>query len=472
MAPPRHALVIAYSFPPHGAIGTMRTLRVVRQLHARGWRVSVLTGSPSHYLPQTPVDHALLSRVPEGVRVIRAGAWHAWSRGTEALVAAVRRQSNRPSALPRVSTDVPTKTDAQARTGLAARLAAVHNTIDALLSIPDGESGWLVPASTKGLITGLRGDRPDIIYSSSPAWTGQLVAYVLARRLRTPWVADFRDPWARAPWRGDRLAVATSAARWLEKKVIARADCVLFAARGNKEEFAAHYGQPTAAKFHFVSNGCDPAEFDGLPGPAMDGEFVLLHAGSLYGGRTPVPLLGAVSAAIREGVLDPASFRIRFLGSVALKGLDLQAVIRDLGLERVVEFRGSVSRAESLAAMASASALLLLQPGHTVSVPGKLFEYLATGRPILAIAEEGEIGEILRASGVGVTVRPKDERGLIEGLRQLVAMGTSKLDRPPRHLFDGNANAASTVDIMDAIAAGIGATDSGAAPERSAEAAP
>lgn len=474
MTAQRHALVVAYSFPPHGAIGTMRTLRVVRQLHSQGWRVTVLTGAPSHYLPQTPVDTALLARVPDGVRVVRAGAWHAWSRWTDALIGAVRAGGKSAGAEAPVA-DKSTAPPAQPRTGVAARLASARNTVDALLSIPDGEAGWLLPACAKGLIACLKGDRPDVIYSSSPAWTGQLIAYVIARLLRKPWVADFRDPWARAPWRGDRLAIATWAARLLENKVISRADCVLFAARGNYEEFSRHYGEPAASRFHFVSNGCDPSEFEGLAGPSLtSGQFVLLHAGSLYGGRTPLPVLTAAATAIREGALDPSTFRIRFLGSVAMKGLDLLAACKHLGLERVVEFRASVPRAQSLAAMASASALLLLQPGHTVSVPGKLFEYLATGRPILAVAEEGEISEIVRSSGVGVSVVPGDERGLVDALKRVVAMGSSDLPRPPRSLFDGNVNAARAVEILDAVASGIDASkDAPAAQsERSIEAAP
>ncbi len=271
------------------------------------------------------------------------------------------------------------------------------------------------------------------------------------------------------------LAIATWAARVLENQVIGRADCVLFAARGNHEEFSRHYGEPAAARFHFVSNGCDPSEFEGLAGPSSTArEFVLLHAGSLYGGRTPVPLLTAAATAIREGALDPGTFRIRFLGSVGMKGLDLQEACRQLGLERVVEFRASVPRAESLAAMASASALLLLQPGHTVSVPGKLFEDLATGRPILAVAEEGEISEIVRSSGVGVSVIPGDDRGLVDALKQVVAMASSDLPRPPRSLYDGNVNAARTVEILDAVASGMDATKGSPAPqsERSVEAAP
>lgn len=87
----RRVLVVAYAFPPHAAIGTMRTLRVVRQLHARGWDLTVLTGDPASYVPSTPVDMALLERVPGEVRIVRAGAM----RAAAVLERFVVRRANR-----------------------------------------------------------------------------------------------------------------------------------------------------------------------------------------------------------------------------------------------------------------------------------------------------------------------------------------------------------------------------------------
>ncbi len=370
------ALVVAYDFPPHAAIGTMRTLRVVRELDARGWQVTVLTGDPSAYLPGTPIDRALLERVPPGVRVIAAGAIRPWDR-----VQSVARSILRPGR-PVEASAAETRPKAAAapaaqKKGAALRpLAALSDLIDAALSIPDRESGWIVPALTKGVLKQLGASKPDVIYSSSPPWSGQLVAAGLKAVLRRPWVTDFRDPWSRAPWRGDRYQFALRAAAALERAIVRRADRIVFVAAGNRDDFAAHYGASIASKFDVVSNGCDPAEFDALRGtvaPAPDGPFVLLHAGSLYAGRTPVPLLNAVARAIADGRIQRDRFRLRFLGVNALKGVDLAGTCQALGIGDVVEFLPRVKRDESLRAMMTASGLLLLQPGHTVSVPGKVY---------------------------------------------------------------------------------------------------
>ncbi len=229
----------------------------------------------------------------------------------------------------------------------------MSDLIDAALSIPDRESGWILPALTKGVLRQLGASKPDVIYSSSPPWSGQLVAAGLKAVLRRPWVTDFRDPWSRAPWRGDRYEFALRAAARLERAIVRRADRIVFVASGNRDDFAAHYGAAIAAKFDVVPNGCDPAEFDALRGtvaPAPGGPFVLLHAGSLYAGRTPVPLLNAVARAIADGRIQRERFRLRFLGVNALKGVDLAGNLpgaRDRGRRRVPaarEARGEPAR--------------------------------------------------------------------------------------------------------------------------------
>jgi glycosyltransferase involved in cell wall biosynthesis len=328
-------------------------------------------------------------------------------------------------------------------------LAGAKDVVDAALSIPDRESGWLLPAWSTGVWDRLRAEPPDVIYSSAPPWTGQLVAAGLKAALRRPWLADFRDPWARAPWRGDRYRFAMRTAAALERFVVRRADRIVFVAGGNMRDFAAHYGAEAAQRFHLVPNGCDPAEFDAIertPAP-VDAPHVMLHAGSLYAGRTPTPVLAAVKRAIDAGRLDRQRFRLRFMGANAV-ATDLPAACRELGIEDVVEFLPRVPRSESLRAMVSASSLLLLQPGHTVSVPGKVYEYLAAARPILALAEEGETADVVRSSGLGVSVTPENEPALAEGLMAVLAMARQPLPAPPRELYDGNVGAATIERLL------------------------
>ena len=439
----RRALVVAYHFSPDARVGTLRSLRVVRHLVANNYDVTVLTGDPRTYRADTPVDPRLLDQIPAGVRIVRAPV----VRGFEALKGALkgaRRADRRPPAVPAAPA-----APAAAPTSRRSLLLQVGDLIDGALAIPDHESGWYLPAVMKG-IKACAGRVPDVVYSSAPPWTGQLVAHTLAAIFRRPWVADFRDPWGRAPWRGDRYPFAMRAARALERRVINRADRVLFVSRANRDEFAAHYGPTHASKFRVVPNGCDVTEF-GAPAPSVSvNPFVLLHAGTLYAGRTPTPLLQALAVAIRSGIVDPQAFRLRFVGVPAAHAATFAAACAELGLSKVVEFEERVPRAESVRAIQSASALLLLQPGHGVAVPAKLYEYLAARRPILAIAE-GETADLIRASGAGVVAAADDEAAIVQALAQVQRLASGTPLVVPADLFDGDRRAAEAVSIIDEI---------------------
>ena len=463
MMPPK-VLVIAYDFPPHGAIGTMRTLRVVRRLGERGWRIDVLTGDPLTYLPGTPIEKQLLERVPDSVRVFRARAW----RGASALRNILRRVRPHGERAGREASATEVSALPTTRRSLARRVA---HTLTSTLAIPDKEAAWILPA----VLSGLRAGRPDIVYSSAPPWSGQVVARILAAWWGCPWVADFRDPWARAPWREERLAFTKRAAQSLERQVVERASAVLFVTRANRDEFSAYYGAEASGRFHLVPNGCDPAELERVaPAPRSD-VFVLLHAGTLYGSRNPMPLIEAVARGINRGVIDRGRFRLRLLGKVSLT-TDLAAECRRLNVADVVEFVPRVPREDGLREMVSASALLLLQPGTTVSVPGKAYEYLAAGRPVLAIAEEGETAELVRASGVGVAVRPDEPVERIEAaLLSVMEIAASPFARPSRDLYDGNVWADTTVQLLNALLLQSGAKEkpsAGSTPEALAETSP
>jgi glycosyltransferase involved in cell wall biosynthesis len=431
----RSVLVVAYDFPPHGAVGTMRTLRLVRHLDRRGWNVSVLTGDPETYLPGTPIDQDLVERVPDAVKVLYARAW----RRVRPIAPAVTQPSaSKPASVPRKHRWPP----------LVVRAKAY---LDTVTGIPDRENAWLAPAVLAGLRSH-RANPPDLIYSSAPPWTGQLVACALAARLRRPWIADFRDPWARLPWRENRPYFVRRAAATFEDMAVRKAAAVIFTTQGILRDVAAHHDQRFAQKFHVVANGCDLAEFEGIQPAGSDGRFVLLHAGSLYGGRDPRPLMRAIATAIRQGLIDRRRFRLRLIGTVVLDGVDLRAASEEFGLQDVVELISRMPRRQSLIEMVSASALLLIQPGHPLSVPAKAFEYLATGRPILAIADEGETADLVRQSQAGIVVSAADPQRMIEALVQLIHQPDT-LRPANREWFDGEHRASEVADLFDVVLA-------------------
>jgi glycosyltransferase involved in cell wall biosynthesis len=437
------ALVVAYDFPPHAAVGTQRTLRLVRYLAESGWDVRVLTGDPRTFRRDTPLDMELLKRVPPSVTVLRASTW----RPVEAAQRRIRTlihgdQESSPSKAATAVSEAQTRSrDSTGPRGFARRISAA---IDAMTTIPDAEVGWAAPAISRGRADSV-GWKPQVIYSSAPPWTGHLVAGALAAWASVPWVADFRDPWARAPWRRARTSwIGNAAATVLEHTVVRRADAVIFTTMAARAEFATRYGAVRDARFAIVPNGCDLSLFDGLKPSPRRGAFVLLHAGSLYGGRSPEPVLRAIARAIDNGLIDRTQFRLRLVGSPS------ESVTRaagELKLLDVVEQAGRKIHRETLAEMMSASALLLLQQGTDMSVPAKLYEYFAAGRPILALSESAEIADLLGRSRAGLSVPDNDEQGIMDAIVSLVRR-TTALQPAPSSCYDGLIRASETAAIL------------------------
>jgi glycosyltransferase involved in cell wall biosynthesis len=442
-------LAVAHTFAPAAAIGVMRPLRLLRHLAAEGWDTTVLQASPRTFAAGTPLDPALLERVPESTRVIHAPVVRVEAAASR-LVGAVR--GRRPAA----TAPVPGPAAKSAETPRSpSLLRRAYNLVDELTTIPDKESGWIVPAVARGLAN-IAASRPDAIYSTAPPWTVQIVALALASATRVPWVADFRDPWARAPWRETQPGRIRRASVRLERRVVHRADAILFATRTNRDEYAAHYGEELASKFHVVPNGCDPEEFAHLAPSRDPNRFVMVHTGSLYGARSPVPVFQAIASAIASGKVARDRFRLRLIGDTSA-ATDFAATAAALGLATVVEFVPRMRRRDILMEMASASALLVLQPGTTVSIPGKLYEYLAVGRPILAISEEGELAALVRQSGVGVAVSAHDIAGIEAALARVMELADGTLAPAEPQLYDGNKTAADAAAIITAVArAGFG----------------
>lgn len=440
----RRVLVVTARFPPDGAVGNLRTLRLLKHLAEAGTDQEVLTIHPSTYRPGTVIDTARLAQVPPGVRVTHAPAPRPVARLTAAL------RSLRPKPARSEGRTAGSSGRPSAPIGRKRGLRRLQQAVTAALTLPDPEVSWILPAVLAGLRRG-KAAPPDVIYSSGPPFSGHVVASILSALLKRPWVADFRDPWARAPWREDRFEFERRAWGIFERFVVTRADAVLFVTQANRDDFAEHYGETIARSFHVVPNGCDLADFDGLvPGPEPD-RFVLLHAGSLYGARDPSPLFRAVATSIASGDIDPARFRIRLVGRIGISGVDLRQLVRQLGLTEVVEFVPHVPRAQVLQQMVDASALLIVQPVTKVSVPGKLYEYLAARRPILALAEpSGETAAVLRQTPAGIVVSPDDEDGLRQALATLVKGGRRRIESDPA-IYDGALRAAEIAAILHTV---------------------
>lgn len=347
-------LMIAHHFPPAGGSGSNRALAFARYLPEYGWTPTVLTPGMQWAANR---DAGLLAELPVGLRVVRTRSFEsrpADDKGSTTALASSRRAS------------------------------AVRRQLGHLKRFPDAHIGWLPFA-----LAAARREPYDLAYSSSGPFTSHLIGLILKRITGRPWVAELRDGWHcwnRAIF-PDYPGWRDALERRLEAAALRSADRVVLVTERMAEAFRCQYADLPAHHFTVVSNGFDPLQFKS---PALartvSTGWQVLHAGALYYGRSVAAFLEAVRRVLQADADFAREFRLTLIGT-----LDSSAAAElargELGSR--VERRGQLSHDATIGAMRSADALLLVAnttPGAAATVPGKLFEYLAVGRPVLAVA--------------------------------------------------------------------------------------
>lgn len=233
------------------------------------------------------------------------------------------------------------------------------------------------------------------------------------------WLADFRDMWSAHHLRRGVWPVGRWVNRRLEARALREADGLVANTAAMADYFRGRGVE--AGRILVLPNGFDPADFGAPFAKARPEDFVVVHNGSFRGGRRAAPLLRAFAAA-REVDAEFASRAKLYLLGIN-RGDDLRAAEK-LGLGDAVFHVGYLRHAEAMRACAGADLLALVMSAEEgpALVPGKLYEYLGLGRPILAAVPPGEARDILDATTRGALVCPADEAAVLaEGLREAFA---------------------------------------------------
>ena len=238
-----------------------------------------------------------------------------------------------------------------------------------------------------------------IIATYDPLPTLSIAAEV-SSRFGIPWIADIRDS-----WNAQKLSSYTKQKMiaYHERNLTRRANEVTSVSNGISNVL----GEILDRKVHTITNGFDP--FEGKPdGNPQENHFDILYAGNLSLNRDPTPLFEALQKCHREGLVPEGMIRVCFLGS-SRKFADLFDLERFRSVS--FSFEPRVSRLRSQSKMRAATILLLLtHPGELGVVTGKVFDYLSSGRPILAIPDDkGEIKHLLGQTKAGVCLSSPDE---------------------------------------------------------------
>lgn len=375
----RRVLLVAYYVPPAGGPAVQRVLQFIEHLPEEGWEVEVLTVQEGAYPNRDP---SLLASVPASTPIHR-------TLSVDPVALYARLRGGGKDALPAGS--LGEEGDSLLEKGA--------RWIRANLFIPDARIGWWPFAVWRGkrlLETG----RFDAIVSSGAPHSVHLIGRTLHRSTDTPWIADLHDPWTDISYYDEfphtRWAERLDA--HFERSVLSEASTVTTVSPTWADLFASK----AENRYAVVENGFDPATFESVTPPLAE-DFVLAHVGKLYASRNPTVLWEAL-AALRDEERIPR-LTVQLTGTV--DPVVRQSIERH-GLSPIVEVNDFVPHDEAVRRMARSTLLLLLiEPFAQANgmITSKLYEYLASGRPILGVGPSGgDADALLREHEAGEVV--------------------------------------------------------------------
>jgi glycosyltransferase involved in cell wall biosynthesis len=389
---PRRLLILSYFYPPLGGGGVHRVLGFTRHLPAWGWACTVVCAGENDYWVK---DESLA--IPPSTEVIRVtggsalSAWlgvRRWGGG-----AVTGRRPGR-------------------------QFASLRRLGDWWL-IPDSYVGWSRRAARVAASRLARGDI-DAVLSTSPPDSVHLAALRLRRRQGVPWVADFRDPWIGLHFRAPPTAWHRARQAGLERRVMDSADLVTAASRLHVEQIGAQPAGTTGSgrtRTVYLPNGFEPCPSAAANAPNPD-FFTLVFTGTLSLMPDTEVFLEALHDLLARRPEARRRIRARLAGAYDLQYED-RAVA--LGLRGIVEFLGPLTHPESRALQGRADLLMLWKPrgeGYRTMVPGKLYEYLDAGRPVLALIGVDEEAAALVRRGGGTVLEPGRRADLVAVLEE------------------------------------------------------
>lgn len=395
----RRILVVTYHYPPMPSVGTNRWLSMSKYLRRAGFEVEIVTTSAFGALADDDEQ-----RVHRAYDLVEAG----WLR------TGLRRPPlPRPGEEPVEDTPPP--------------------AIVTKLFVPDHCVVTWLPAAVVLTRRLLAERRFDCVVSTSPYESAHLVP-LLVRDRRPAWVADFRDGWTFLPWRPTfPTAAQRRLDRALERRVVLSADGTACVHLPVAEDLRERLGVDAA----YVPNGWDPElarEAESAEIPQLDDRrLALVYTGKLKGraDRDPTPLLEALGRLRNDSPASAEQLQLVIAGRL---DRDERELLESFSLGPLVRHVGPVPRAASLALQRRADALVVITAPDVVwELPGKLLEYLGSGRPVLALAAGNETARLVSETGTGIAVPPDDVDGIVTALRRLVS-GELARDYAPRNL--------------------------------------
>lgn len=373
----KKVLIITYYFPPAGGPGVQRWLKFVKYLPDFGFQ-------PVVYIPENPtypiVDEALVSEISEKAIIVRKKILEPYG-----LASVFSKNKTK-----KISSGIIPGKKKQSF------LEKLFLWIRGNMFIPDARVLWVNP-SVKFLEKHIAENQIETIITSGPPHSLHLIGLQLKQKINVKWIADFRDPWTTIGYHKS-LRLSDSAAKKhkdLESKVLNAADRILVTSKTTKTEFQALTSQP----IDVITNGYD---VENITKPVLDSKFSLAHIGSFLSDRNPRILWKSLKELTKENQDFARNFELKLIGAVSKEILD---AIAEFKLDKYVNNLGYVSHKEAIAHQRKSQVLLLIEINSEETksiIPGKLFEYMVSERPIVAIGpQDSDFAEIITSTNTG-----------------------------------------------------------------------
>jgi hypothetical protein len=370
-------LIITYYWPPSAGSGVQRWLKFAKYLPEYGW-------DPIIFTPENPDfelrDESLLKEVPADTEVLKFPIWEPYG----ILRSFKKEKIKNPAVILEKSAKSPLD-----------RLAI---WMRANFIVPDPRIFWVKP-SVEFLLDIIEKTQIKAIITTGPPHSLHLIGRNIKRKKGIPWIADFRDPWS--SW---EFLDALPMLGWIRKRhhqleqtVLGEADAVVTISPTFKQELEAIGNR----EVELITNGFDPSDLPvDFSQPRRSNAFHIVYTGIIDSIRNPIPFLEAFKAVFSQ---QPQDARVTFVGKVSAQVVHY--IHTDDWLASHVEFPGYLSHHEVFGYYQKADLLLLILT-HTKNakgnIPGKLFEYMATGRKILALGDpNGDASQIIQKAKAG-----------------------------------------------------------------------
>lgn len=385
----RNVLFVSYNIPPNGGIGGIRSGEFIRFLPEFGWRPVVLTSRPYSGGP-------IVNREDRDVSII----YHMPRFPNESLF----------------------------RVFYKLRL----NWLVPFLYAPDPEM-FDVRRQVRAGIDIARREVCTAIYSTSAPRSSHVVARNIKRATGLPWIADFRDPWVGFHEKRYATPVHRLVSRRMERSVIAEADTLIANTPGTRELWVKRYGEVLRGRIVVIPNGYTESDFaETLPDPYADDRLHVASVGTIYGtydgkqyrgvmgARFPTEFFVGVHRLLQDDPDLGRTLHIHFVGHFDEAS---KVILDEMGLRDVISLHGTQSKQEAVRYMQAADALVLIPPSDMPPyiVPSRVFEYLRTGKPILALVGQGDTRELLQQNGRALFADPQSVESISEELLALVS---------------------------------------------------